>query len=209
MDLYCGKLALWSDPGSVVLGLPATARTASAMPDKGIDPIEQMMAVDLVTYLPDDILVKFDRASMAVSLESRVPLLVHRVVEFSWRIPFDYKMREGQSRWPLRGILYRQVPRELVERPRKGFGVPIAEWLRGPLREWAEDLIDERRLRDQGLLRAEPIREGWRSHLAGSSVAHHKLWNILMLQSWLNGREKRGGRIDPPHLSQPKAYASG
>lgn len=186
-ELYRGLVSSWRDPAAVVIDgfEPATLLTG-AMPElRGLGDIERMMALDLVTYLPDDILVKVDRAAMAVSLETRVPFLDHRVVEHAWRLPIGYKLRDGQTKWPLRQLLYRYVPRALIERPKMGFGVPIDAWLRGPLREWAEALLDEGRLRSEGYFRPEPVRSAWRAHLGGQVNMQYPLWIVLMFQAWL------------------------
>jgi asparagine synthase (glutamine-hydrolysing) len=147
-----------------------------------------MMYLDLVAYLPDDILVKLDRASMGVSLEARVPLLDHRVIEFAWRTPLSFKLRGGVGKWLLRQVLYRYVPRQLVERPKRGFGMPIAEWLIGPLRDWAEALLDERRLRDEGMLEPKLIRKKWAEHLSKETRWDYDLWTVLMFQAWMESR---------------------
>ncbi|MGY2989954.1 MULTISPECIES: asparagine synthase (glutamine-hydrolyzing) [Bradyrhizobium] len=145
--------------------------------------LDRMQFLDLVTYLPDDILAKVDRASMAVALEARVPLLDHRVIELAWQLPQSLKMRGGVTKWILRQILYRHVPRELIERPKMGFGVPLGEWLRGPLREWASDLIFSRRIED-GLLDIQLVRQRWQEHLAGRRNWQYLLWDVLMLEAW-------------------------
>jgi asparagine synthase (glutamine-hydrolysing) len=193
-ELYGGMLSLWRDPGAVIIGAtePRSQATGAVPALSGLGPVERMMALDMLGYLPDDILVKVDRAAMAVSLETRVPFLDHRLVEFAWRLPFDLKVRGGETKWILRQLLYRHVPRELIERPKMGFGVPIGEWLRGPLRAWAEELLDERRLAGEGYFRPEPILQLWRAHLKGSSNEQYRLWPILMFQCWLEANAAAG-----------------
>lgn len=190
-DLYRGMVSHWPDPASVVLGAtePATLLAGAAPALHGLGDVERMMALDMLSYLPDDILAKVDRAAMGVSLETRVPMLDHRVVEFAWSLPLAYKMRGGVTKWPLRQVLYRHVPRELIERPKMGFGVPIDRWLRGPLRVWAEDLLDEARLRREGYFHPAPIRQKWAEHLSGARNWQHHLWDVLMFQAWLAENE--------------------
>ena len=192
-DLYRGMVSHWADPSVVVLGSvePQTTLTGSSPALAGLGDVERMMALDLLTYLPDDILVKVDRAAMGVSLETRVPMLDHRVVEFAWSLPLTYKLRDGVTKWPLRQVLYRHVPRELVERPKMGFGVPIDLWLRGSLRDWAETLLEEPRLRREGFFDPVPIRRKWEEHLSGKRNWQYHIWDVLMFQAWLEEQHVR------------------
>lgn len=186
-DLYLGLVSHQTRPESWVVGgqEPATKLTGFRPVLDGLNPVERMMALDAISYLPDDILTKVDRAAMGVSLESRVPFLDHRVVEFAWTLPLDYKLRGGQTKWPLRQVLYRYVPKELIERPKMGFGIPLDAWLRGPLRGWAEALLDEARLKREGYFHPAPIRDKWLEHLSGRRNWQHHLWDVLMFQAWL------------------------
>ena len=188
--IYRGLVSHWPQPATVVIGAtePTTVlNQAAAWPNLGFE--QRMMYFDALSYLPDDILVKVDRAAMAVSLETRVPLLDHRVVEFAWRLPLAMKIRHGESKWILRQVLDRYVPRTLIERPKMGFGVPLDRWLRGPLREWAEDLLDESRLRREGFFHPEPIRRKWAEHLSGIRNWQYHLWDVLMFQAWLESEK--------------------
>jgi asparagine synthase (glutamine-hydrolysing) len=185
--LYLALTSQWQDPGEIVIGgeEPAPLR-ASAIPELAdLEVVEQMMVLDALGYMNDDILTKVDRAAMACSLETRVPMLDHRLAQFAWSLPLDFKLRDGQTKWILRQLLYRHVPRELVERPKTGFAVPIDAWLRGPLREWAESLLSEPALARDGFLHAAPIRARWAEHLSGRRNWYAQLWNVLMFQAWL------------------------
>jgi asparagine synthase (glutamine-hydrolysing) len=189
-DLYSRIVSMWPDPAQAVIGgggLPADDLAAFTN-FEGLTPAEQFMAADLVGYLPNDILAKVDRASMAVSLETRMPFLDHRMIEFAWRIPFSCKMQDGETKAILRRLLYRYVPKPLVDRPKMGFAAPIDEWLKGPLRDWGDALLDPRLLRDQGFFRSDVVSQVWRDHLAGSVNEQRRLWPILIFQSWLGAQ---------------------
>ena len=185
-DLYYGLVSTW--PGErIVIGQdePIDSILNDPLPAAlSDDSAARMMAQDMRTYLPDDILCKVDRAGMAISLETRVPFLDPDVLAISARLPTRMKIRHGQGKWALRQILYQHVPRELIERPKTGFGIPVGEWLRGPLRAWAEDLLCEEALRKDGLLDPVPIRQAWQEHLSGRRDWTHRLWIILMFMSW-------------------------
>ena len=186
-DVHWALLSRWDGLPPVVLGTaeaPPAPPGWEAHPGLGDVP-RRLMLTDMLTYLPDDILAKVDRASMGVSLEARAPFLDHRVVEFALRVPTAMKIRDGHGKWLLRQVLYRHVPRELIERPKMGFTVPIGAWLRGPLREWAEELLDEGRLRREGFLDPGPIRRRWDEHLSGRRDRADDLWSALMFQAWL------------------------
>lgn len=190
IDQYRRVSSSWHDPEAVVID---GAERSGPMADPELrnrfpDTVSWMRYLDLVTYLPGDILTKVDRASMAVSLEARAPLLDHRLVEFSFRIPSSLHLRNGEGKWLLRQVLERHVPRHLFERPKTGFGIPVGDWLRGPLRPWAEELLSERRIRDSGLLRPEPIRRLWAEHLRGTANGQYALWPVLMLLAWLEAQ---------------------
>jgi asparagine synthase (glutamine-hydrolysing) len=179
----------WEDPASLVIDADANGAHKSYLTHHttpSLDIVSQMQFLDTLSYLPDNNLTKVDRASMGVSLEVRVPLLDHRIVEFTWTLPAHMKIHNGQGKWLLRQLLYKYVPRELVERPKQGFGVPLSAWLRGPLREWAEDLLSERALCQTGVFKPALVRRKWTEHIAGTSDSKRQLWNVLMFQAWHN-----------------------
>ena len=190
-ELYRSLVCEWTDPASLVLGEngapviepPSLLDDPLPLPDMA-QPLP-MMYRDSMTYLTDDILCKVDRAAMACSLETRVPFLDHRVVELAWQLPLNMKVRGNTGKWALRQVLYKYVPKEMIERPKAGFAIPIGQWLRGPLRDWAECLIGEQRLQSEGFLRPAPIRQAWAEHLNGKRDNTAKLWSVLMFQAWL------------------------
>ena len=189
-EFYARVTTHWHAPDSLVVGgqeapsWVADWQFLASVPEA----VDRMMYLDSVGYLPDDILTKVDRASMAVSLEARVPILDHRVVEFAWTLPTQLKVRDGTSKWVLRQVLERYVPAPLFERPKQGFGIPIDTWLRGPLRPWAEELLDPTRLRNEGYLHPEPIQQLWQEHLSGTRNRQYELWDVLSFQAWRAGR---------------------
>ncbi len=185
--LYKHLVSTWQDPASVVIN----GQGEYPLPFDNIQwPllssfVNRMMFLDAVTYLPDDILVKVDRASMNVSLESRTPFLNHHVVEFAWQLPHVMKVRNITGKLLLREILCKYVPKELIERPKMGFGIPMGTFLRGSLRPWAEELLDEKRLKNEGVFRHEVVRGKWQEHLSNRRNWQYDLWTVLMFQSWL------------------------
>ncbi|MCI0744390.1 MAG: asparagine synthase (glutamine-hydrolyzing), partial [Verrucomicrobia subdivision 3 bacterium] len=186
--MYRRVVSHWDDPATLVLGAREPATLLYELlrrPDAAATFEQWMMTTDTVTYLPDDILVKVDRAAMAVSLETRVPFLDHRLVEFALSLPLAMKIRDGQGKWLLRQMLDKYVPKALIERPKMGFGVPIDSWLRGPLRDWAEALLDDARLRREGFLDPPSIRRKWEEHQSGARNWEYYLWDVLMFQAWL------------------------
>jgi asparagine synthase (glutamine-hydrolysing) len=190
--MYLSLVSQWKDPASIVLGgsEPLNVSNDAGQWIASEDFVQRMMYADTAGYLPDDILVKMDRASMSVGLEARVPLLDPRLIEFAWSLPQGLKIRHGQGKWLLRKVLDKYVPKNLIERPKMGFAVPIHNWLRGPLLGWAEELLDEKRLRSEGFFNPQPIRNRWLEHVAGKRNWQYTLWNILMFQAWLDESKK-------------------
>lgn len=184
--LYLNLMSHWKKPDEIVINGkdPVTAITDTGRWPRVSDFTHRMMHLDMETYLPGDILVKVDRAAMGVSLEGRIPLLDTELIEFAWRVPFSMKARDGKGKWLMRETLYRHVPKALIDRPKRGFGIPLDVWLRGPLREWAEDLLSEERLKREGFFHPEPVRQKWREHLSGMRNWHFYLWDVLMFQAW-------------------------
>ncbi|MGL4220111.1 MAG: asparagine synthetase B family protein, partial [Shewanella sp.] len=186
-QFYRVLMSHWDNPGQLVTAgneYPTLINSTAQWPKT--DCFEHwMMAMDAGQYMIDDILVKVDRAAMANSLETRVPLLDHRVVELAWQLPLHMKIRGGVGKWVLREVLYRHVPREMIERPKKGFSVPLGQWLRGPLRDWAEALLNKERLEQEGYFNSIVVRHVWSDHLQGKRDHARKLWGILMFQAWL------------------------
>jgi asparagine synthase (glutamine-hydrolysing) len=177
-------VSYWRDPLELVLGASEVNGSSNVATPALADFFDWMMATETRGYLPNDILTKLDRASMAVSLEARVPLLDHRVVEFAWHLPLSLKVRQGQGKWILRQVLGRYLPLALVERPKQGFSLPLSGWLRGPLRAWAEEMLAESRLRQEGYLNPQLVRAKWEEHLSGRHDWLRSLWNVLMFQAW-------------------------
>lgn len=197
-DLYLSLVSEWTDASSVVKFDVEARKTENAplisllndpLPNRGLDHSQlRMMYWDSISYLSDDILCKVDRAAMSVSLETRIPFLDHRVVETAWSIPMDHKIHGIVGKRVLRDVLEKHVPKELIDRPKAGFGIPVGDWLRGPLRDWAEELLSERKLEGEGYFYSEPIQRVWREHLSGRSDHTPKLWTVLMFQAWLDSQ---------------------
>jgi asparagine synthase (glutamine-hydrolysing) len=198
-DLYLSLVSEWQDPAQVVKGVvsrtfleknAARSFLDFPLPHLGTEQHQlRMMYLDSMTYLPDDILCKVDRAAMATSLETRVPFLDHRVVELAWQIPLHMKIRGNESKWALRQVLHKYVPRELIDRPKAGFGIPVGQWLKGPLKDWAESLLAESRLESEGYFYPSLIRQKWAEHLSGRRDHTASLWTVLMFQAWLEERD--------------------
>lgn len=208
-DLYANLASEWHGHDDVVLGAGSNGQITLPpfLQEGAADAASRMMYWDAMTYLPDDILCKVDRAAMATSLETRVPLLDHRVAELAWRLPLSMKIRGNESKWALRQILYRRVPRELIERPKTGFSIPLGDWLKGPLRDWAETLLAEDRLRRDGYFEPGVVRRAWQEHLGGRYDRTARLWSVLMFQAWLD--ESRAPNAPPARVEADVSMASG
>jgi len=191
-DLYLGLISHWSSPCDLVINSVEPSRIYESYSSlfNVLDDVQKMMFLDTITYLPDDILVKVDRAAMAVSLETRVPFLDHRVVEFAWSLPQKYKINNGVSKLVLREVLYNYVPKNMIERPKMGFGVPLGDWLRGPLKPWAEELISEDKIRKEGLLNYDLIKDKWDDHMSSKRNWAYQIWDVLMFQAWFENQKK-------------------
>ena len=188
-DMYYSLVTEGYQEDNVVLGVGAslnTKLTSDRIITEFPDSEHRMMLWDAITYLPDDILSKVDRAAMGVGLETRIPFLDHKVVELAWRMPLEMKIKNKMGKWPLRQVLYKYVPKELIERPKAGFAIPIGQWIRGPLREWVEELLDEDRLKNEGYFDSEQVSKMWAMHLSGEHGFTPRLWAILMFQAWLD-----------------------
>jgi asparagine synthase (glutamine-hydrolysing) len=185
-DLYYVLSSHWQNPTEAVIGSkePGTFLTKFQPKLTNLNNHQTMMALDQITYLPNDILVKVDRTSMASSIEARVPFLDHRLIEYSWKIPYSLKFRNGKTKWILRKILKNYVPENLTERPKMGFGIPLNDWLRGPLREWAENLLNEKKLSEEGFFNSKIIRDKWEDYISNKNKSLYDLWNVLMFQAW-------------------------
>ena len=185
-DLYYVLSSHWQNPTDAVINSkePGTFLTKFQPKFKDLNNYQIMMALDQITYLPNDILVKVDRTSMASSIEARVPFLDHRLIEYSWKIPHSIKFRNGKSKWILRKILQNYVPKNLTDRPKMGFGIPLNDWLRGPLRDWAENLLNEKKLSEEGFFNSKIIREKWEDYISNKNNSLYDLWNVLMFQAW-------------------------
>lgn len=186
-ELYLAYITELNNPEKFIKGLNVTPEyfLGDTLNWPNINnPIERMMAIDTLTYLTDNILVKVDRAAMSTSLELRAPFLDHNVVEYAWKLPFKFKYRDGETKWALRQVLYKHVPKELIDRPKQGFGIPLNDWLRGPLKDWAEELLSVEYLNTQNIFNSEEVRKVWSQHLSGNREYGARLWSILMFQAW-------------------------
>jgi asparagine synthase (glutamine-hydrolysing) len=201
-DLYINLVSAWPDPARIIApgyfaGKHDLGLLDDPAPSSADDPAIRMMFRDAISYLPDDILCKVDRASMGTSLETRAPLLDPDVVAAAARLPIGMRIRKGESKWALRRLLYKHVPRELIERPKVGFFLPVGQWLRGPLRDWAETLLAHNRLEAEGVLQPGPIRAMWKEHVSGTRDWTLQLWTILMFQAWLEANDNAVAKRDP------------